>query len=637
MTYSWRFNLTRPSYKAREPIQGEFFAADAISNPGEALVREGIQNSLDARRNGERVMVRIRVAQAGSEVPRCAVNPFLIGLDEHLKAPGNGLREIPDDIEDCPALVFEDFGTTGLLGNYAEWNPTSGSHNHFYHFFRAEGLSDKGEKDRGRWGVGKQVFPRSSRINSIFGLTVRSDDQKQLLMGMAVLKSHNANGRRYTPDGLLGRPSGDGDDCLILPIEDSAFIDTFSRTFDIQRGNAPGLTVVVPWCDLELTDEHLVRAVLRGYFWPILREQLEVIIETGSIETILDASSLVNEIREIGNDLEREILPLVELATWANSLEESDFVKLSCPDPQRVWTWSKNLFPANSLNDLKERYERGEKIALRVPVSVREKNQPPRMSFFDVFLSRDGSEQNDRPVFIRQGIIIPDVRAPLTRGVRAIVTVEDGPIGTFLGDSENPAHTQWQKDGANFRGKYISGAGDLLFVIRSVHECVNIICEQDKQIDRSILTDLFSITAPPQLPDISGRDRQRPVRPGSDPERPVLPDPRPRAFIIDRVERGFVVRNSSPAGSISGGLLIRAAYQVRRGNPFKKYERADFDFAQDITTSISGATVLEKLGNRLLVRIDSNAFRIEVTGFDNKRDLRVEVRQQEVNGAGSDN
>lgn len=152
---------------------------------------------------------------------------------------------------------------------------------------------------------------------------MRDDDKKKLLMGMAVLKSHDVNGTRYAPDGWLGRPPDNGDNGLILPIEDAAFIDSFSKTFDVQRGDDPGLTIVVPWCDIDLTDENLVRAVLRGYFWPILRGQLEVIVETGSIQTILDASSLENEIRKIGNDLEREILPLVELAKWANSLNAS--------------------------------------------------------------------------------------------------------------------------------------------------------------------------------------------------------------------------------------------------------------------------------------------------------------------------
>src|SRR5690606_34076387 len=109
--------------------------------------------------------------------------------------------------------------------------------------------------------------------NTIFGVTVRNDDQRKMLMGMAVLKSHSLNETRYAPDGWLGRPGENGDDGLVLPIEEDSSINQFTNAFDIQRGDAPGLTIVVPWCDLDLTDENLVQAVLRGYFWPILRGQ----------------------------------------------------------------------------------------------------------------------------------------------------------------------------------------------------------------------------------------------------------------------------------------------------------------------------------------------------------------------------
>lgn len=377
--------------------------------------------------------------------------------------------------------------------------------------------------------------------------------------------------------------------------------------------------------------------MLRGYFCPILRGQLEVIVEARSIQTILDASTLENEIRKIGNDLEREILPLVELAKWANSLDESGFVRLSSPAPQRAWQWSKELFPEESLSDIRNRYERGDKIAIRVPVSVREKNRSPRESFFDVFLHRDGSEQSGRPVFIREGIIIPDVRAPRTRGVRSLLNAEDGPIAAFLGDSENPAHTQWQKDGANFRGKYVSGALDLQFIVRSVHEIVNIIFEQDKKQDRTLLVDLFSIPAPPEEQESRTREQKKPKDEGKGPDVPNPPVFQPRPFVIQRVEGGFVVRdgdmNAAPPTSI---LLVRAAYQVRRGNPFKKYHPADFDFSEGMKIQLNGVTALEKKENRLRVKIDSNVFRIEVTGFDSKRDVRVEVRRQEADNAGSD-
>ncbi len=637
MTYSWRFNTWRACDKRRDPIQGEFFATDATSNPGEALIREGIQNSLDARRNGEKVIVRIRVSGTDAAVPRGKVAPFLQGIDQHLSAPQNGLREIPDNHEDCPVLVFEDFGATGLTGDAAEVNPQEQTKNHFYYFFRAEGQSGKGEGDRGRWGVGKQVFPRSSRINTIFGLTVRSDDRKKLLMGMAILKTHKIGNIDYAPDGWLGRPSEGGADGLILPIEDKDYIDQFCDVFDVQRGDDPGLTIVVPWCDLDLTDRNLVGAVLRGYFWPILRGQLEVIIEARSIETLLDAKSLTKEVKRIGGDLEREVLPLCELAIWAGRLKESDYFQVESPQDRK---WTDAMFPLDSLAETRKLFERGERIALRISLSVQEKGKPKNQSFFDVFLHRDGSEQTGKPVFIREGIIIPDVRrrgSGVLRGIRSLVIAEDPPIAALLGDAENPAHTQWQKDGANFKGKYEDGPKILDFITHSAIEIVRILNEQDKKEDRTLLADLFSIPAPPEEKESRTRERKKPEGQGTEPEVPTPPEPRPRPFIIDRIEDGFVVRNGATNGvRPSVALLIRAAYHVRRGNPFKKYHPADFDLSHEMKTQFDGVTVIDKGENWLYVKIDRGDFRIEVAGFDPKRDLRVEVKSQEDDSAGPD-
>lgn len=633
MTYRWHFNKIRPSDKTREPIQGEFFSTEAISRPGEALVREGIQNSLDAHREGEKVTVRIRVSGNHGAISREKTDPFFYGLEEHIRAPGNGLRDIPQDSEKCSFLAFEDFGTTGLVGDPAAWRPEPGVKNRFYHFFRAEGLSDKGEKDMGRWGVGKQVFPRASRINSIFGLTVRNDDKRKLLMGMAVLKSHDSNGNRYTPDGWYGQRNQE--DSPVLPIEEVKLIDLFSEMFDLQRGADPGFSIVVPWYDLELTDIDLVQAVLTGFFWPILREKLEVFVETDSIKTILDVSSLKDEIGKIGGQLEKEILPLIELAKWSKNLTEDKFVLLKSPSKLHAWKWSKDLFQEEALDILRKRFEQGDKIAIRVPVSVREKSREARETFFNIFIRRDGSEQSGRPVFIREGIIIPDIRSPRTRGVRSLVIAEDGPIAAFLGDSENPAHTQWQKDGGNFMGKYASGASDLQFVIRSVHEVVNIICEQERKIDRTLLSDLFSITAPSDQSEIETTGKKKSEKKGTEPDVPTTPpEPRPRAFFIDRIDRGFVIRNGE-AFALQKFLLIKVAYHVRRGNPFKKYHTADFDLRKRMTVKWEGLDVLDMKENKIKMKVDSRDFRFEVSGFDKKRDLRIDVRMLEGDDGGS--
>ena len=68
---NWYFRPLEVDETTREPIQGEFFSTEAIRNPTEALVREGIQNSLDA----------------GTESPAVAFVFALLRRDEKNPAP----------------------------------------------------------------------------------------------------------------------------------------------------------------------------------------------------------------------------------------------------------------------------------------------------------------------------------------------------------------------------------------------------------------------------------------------------------------------------------------------------------------------------------------------------------------------
>ena len=215
----WEFKPLIPGYTNRNPIHGEFFAADAISDPGMALVREGIQNSLDARRDGEPVLVRILFSDGENAAKPQDVDPYFAGAWDHLHAADNGLH--PDDLPQpdatCPFFLFEDFGTTGLEGDPAQaFHSRNGAKNHFYYFFRAEGQSDKDATDRGRWGVGKQVFPRSSRISTVFGLTVRNSDGQRLLMGKSVLLQHYVDESCPYQDGYFGK-SSTPENPLVMP------------------------------------------------------------------------------------------------------------------------------------------------------------------------------------------------------------------------------------------------------------------------------------------------------------------------------------------------------------------------------------------------------------------------------------
>lgn len=45
---NWHHRVKAPAEKVRDPIRGEFFSTEAIKNPADALVREALQNAMDA-------------------------------------------------------------------------------------------------------------------------------------------------------------------------------------------------------------------------------------------------------------------------------------------------------------------------------------------------------------------------------------------------------------------------------------------------------------------------------------------------------------------------------------------------------------------------------------------------------------
>lgn len=263
---SWHFNERRRGDKNREPIVGEFFATGIIRNLAEALVRESIQNILDAALQETTVRVRIYLSGKAAALSAGRIGFYMDSGWPHFMAEHNGLKNQPDEKTPCSFLVIEDFGTTGLIGDVEQWKDNPGVKNPFYYFFRAEGQSSKGELDRGRWGVGKTVFLRSSRFNTFFGYTVRADDDRRLLMGQAVLKSHHIGDKYFSPDGYFGVHDGD----FSLPLYDSNLLQQFRTDFHLQRTDEPGLSIVVPWYDEEITADLLLEAVLRQYYYPIL-------------------------------------------------------------------------------------------------------------------------------------------------------------------------------------------------------------------------------------------------------------------------------------------------------------------------------------------------------------------------------
>lgn len=635
---NWQYRIKTPGEKVRDPIQGEFFSTEAIKNPADALVREAIQNALDAKlkdKDGqpkEVLRVRFFLATGAHARPAQEVVKWFDGVWEHFDAEGNGLRDAPKKTDVCPWLVFEDFNTCGLEGDVTQSEPIDGEQNHFFYFFRAEGKSVEGGKERGRWGVGKCVFPRSSRANAFFGLTVRNGDNKRFLMGASVFKSHRVNEKYYCPDGYFGKLDDSG---IVLPMDDPALLDEFSEEFQLRRRIEPGLSIVMPWIDPEITEKALIEAVVRGYFYPILTGTLSVTVEIPEKSTIIDKSN-INEITLLLDEAEsRDVRNLIDLAEWATTRQDQDFFKVELPDmlspDWKKWMELIDIIgQEEELKLVKKALESGEKVAVCAPLCIRQKSEKPKLSSFSFFLWKDEFESG-RPVFIREGLIISDVRAPRARGIRSLVVIGTGALGKLLGDAENPAHTEWQSKGENFHGKYTCGTMVLDYVTSAVANFVQILTSQDQEEDKHLLLDFFSLPAEkPEAESKLPEKKKKKKGAESDEVQPQL-EPKRKRFRVQKSQGGFTVTNGDAGTQPPARLNIMVAYDVRRPRPLKKYNTADFRLNQApirLEPPPNGLKIITKEENRMVVEVLDPFFCLTVVGFDEKRDLFVDVKME---------
>jgi len=612
----------RPGEINVDPIEGEFFNTEAVGSINDALVRESIQNSLDAA-EGEGP-INVRFSFYSEPEKDTTVDSYLNGLFSHVKARHSGLRELPGDEEPFEYILIEDYGTRGLQGDVRQYDDLDDDikKNDFYYFWRNIGRTRKETTDIGRWGLGKTVFQAASRINSFFGFTTRRDDGKALLMGQSVLRIHRRNGSRFAPYGYFGL----FDDDLALPVRDTSYLKTFSDRFHVERFEKPGLSVLIPYPDREITPRDCLRSCIRHYFFPILSGKLIIELVAGGTRYVLNAGML-DEVLKITRWKEKQgMLGLIDFARWAIGQPESALIRLKEPVAGRA-PKLRDLFDENLIDALRDRFADGDRLAFFVPVHVvRQKDSAIKTTGFSVYLERDEKLDTADDHFLRQGITIPEVTALKHKGIRALVSIAERELSGFLGDAENPAHTEWERNSKKFKQKYKLGPSTLDFVKTSPREIVKALTQPQKGRDENLLRHLFSVPTQPE--EISGAFEKDAAGTGD-----------PKAREDERVE--IVNANSLKLSPIKGGfrlarrqnsikvpryISVWTAYEVRSGNPFKKYSPLDFDLTKlPIRMELEGGRLLLCKENIIQFEVLQGDFKLAVTGFDMHRDLRVKT------------
>ncbi|MEY3173433.1 MAG: hypothetical protein RLZZ436_1347 [Planctomycetota bacterium] len=635
----WVFAKLDPAAVRRDPDEGQHFRDDQAGEHEYAgtdtLVREILQNALDAGTGGGPVRVRLAL-HAESDGPAADRRADYF---RRLQAP-LAVHDVPFDAAGLPQvpggfLVVEDFGTRGLLGDPLLCHDPpkdSAGKQDFFWFWRNIGLSGKTGDELGRWGLGKTVFRAASRVGCMFGLTIRHSDQRCLLMGQAVLHIHSIDGQQYMPEGFWCADEDSGG--VPCPIESPGELELFRREWKLTRTTEPGLSVVVPCVAEQLTGIRILQAVCVHFFLPLMRGQLEVEVCADDIQqgpAKLNASTLENWCRTIRWDgqkrARRHVAP--PIAFVRSCLNGGDSVGTTrLLGETKVPELTVESFEPADLQRLRSAFSTDQLVEVRVRVGLHPLQRPAEVGVMSVFLQRGGADQRLDSYYVREGMTITKLNSRAGhRGIQALVIVDTGPLAQLLGDSENPAHEDWHSSADRPKKFWKYGWGGRVKFCRSIVDLlVEVLTVPVRQADFDLLSDFFSIPRR-DAPQRAGS----PDRKGSTPVRLADLPLKLRWFRLDGRRGGFrIVPTTHEPMPAEAELKVSVAYDVLSGNPLKKWSSFDFDFRRKPSViRFSGQQVEVKSlsGNELLLTCSGPDFLFSADGFDLHADLYVRIEE----------
>lgn len=656
----WKFREMSKVEENHEPIHEQFFNTDKLGDLNDVLVREAVQNSLDAYASKEKpvkVFFHIRELQPLDKGHSLVHDKYLNNIWPHIRAEKSGLQKemIPSEHESIRCICIEDFNTIGLEGD-PKFDDTEApddktkSRNHFFYFWRNIGRSGKTADKLGSWGVGKQVFPASSRINIYFGLSCRYQDGKRSLMGKGILKIHHLI-KKCSPFGYWGIFEKTNSD-YALPVLENLNITEFCSIFSLKRRAEPGLSIVVPYVKTEFQGpaSNLARAAIHHYLYPILSGKIEIHVGKDLNPCYDNPNDWYSITRDSLPSLAKDILPeekwiadLVKLIQWGEALDESQFNRpISEHAPKDSSDWNSAIKMDDVLDSSRNSLNENGQVAFKIPVRVCPINGDPEFREFKVLIGKTENQTRVKPIYVRQGIDIANVNKNklLEKGYVAIFVSEDQLLSELLRDAEPPSHDDWNTREGRL-DKWDKGAKAVRFAISSIPSLVDLMSRQNLQKDPNFLLDVFSVA----LSELSGDQKGAP-RQGSKkkiPPQDGIPPQTPKKYsplvtsVHSEGEAGFNVSHSSNFAFKRCEIHISCAYMTSDGNPLRKYSPLDFklnDKSMDIEAHKFKIISFE--GNRLSGIPEAKDFHLKITGFDPNRDLYVNAVSKNEGGTEND-
>ena len=574
---SWKFKKYEEDDVQRDSSSDKFFKE---STGSDSLIREFIQNSLDARISKKPVKIIIQKKKIGQKF----FTPFLFSLKPHLKDVG---IVVPDG--NISTLVLEDFNTKGLEGKNKK------------DFFYRDNITRKTEGG-GSHGIGKAVFYSSSKIKSFFGYSV-FEKHKNICLGRSVLKSHGGrDSDKYRPDG-------------ILDIDIEKHEEFIEKLFKREK-NEKGLSVAIPYCDIEIED--IKQSCLSQFYVPIICKELVIEIEKQSIND----DTLLNLIYKSTENLSKEKVALVmDYQTTSRETIKKCNVK--------VKEWKNQKIPKVNISDLKNENQ-PLFISFKIEMPVINENTEYGLAVLLIKKEEDTKEQSID--CWRDNLLIPSALgySRKEREYTTIFLISDNPLSKLLRELEDPGHTRWQIGtlSREIKEKY-KNVGDLIRFIRKLPlEIIRQIKHRPIEQDSSFFSDYFPdiSSATEKKKNAEGQSSQKNSQGGSEEIPPMEPSFPNFKYKPHKKGDGFKL-TLKPNKNYSKVIKVRTAYGTNiGGDAFKHYDKRDFEFNKNIQIIVNNGNKISCHENIAEYSIENEKFSLAFSGFDPDKELRIEVK-----------
>lgn len=629
----WQFRPLNPNDNSGVSTVEDNFANEERTSV-EILVRETLQNPLDARHDNQLVEVRYNLVSLKRDSSKFLKTLLSDDCLKHFAAGGLLRKEgLPESLE---FLVVEDFGTTGLEGCYTDSSVDGHTENWNAFWFR-EGEGAKPSRSNGGAGQGKITLYAASEIRSVLALTHRVSDGKQLAFGCCRFRrnyklpgSHD----RWAKEARWGNTPNPNE--LALPIEDSCFIEEIKDELGLMRQDKPGTTFIVPM-PAGIALGELKKAVLNEFFFPIRRGRLKVSIG----EVVIDHNSIAALASALGNQARYS-------ADYRKFLEQA-IAKHIGTQPTAVakagWTQctklSADAFDAQQLDAMKKAFEGSEIVSVDFPVRIRKKKFEAKEGRFRVVLQQYLDGEQSHELFVRQDLGIDgEKRLKGSRRIQPVLSltfIDDFELSGFLVAAEEPTHRTWNASRPKVAALY-EGTALLMNAVRNAALRLVEFLTPAGVRDTTALSLYF---ADPQ----SMETKQRGAR-GDNPNSqnaekkdiPEIPPPKQRPIEFQPLNDGFLIK-AVPAEIATKRLPlhcdVRMAYATTLGNPFKQWDAAEFwlNNEKEFPIEAYGVSDIVRDGNEIHFSLNSAESMLRVAGFDPNRKVEVQINYRELDDA----